>query len=331
MSHLKPIFINCGDPNGIGPEVTLKALINLDQTQRQRLILAGSLQQLMQINKQLGEPLQFIEVKSIDGLCVSESIPVIVPPAVKSSEINYGSVSEFGGAVSGQGIGIGVKACLQGSALALVTAPSSKEALHLAGYRFPGQTEMITKLAGVDRSIMILAAGQLRVGMATTHIPLHTIATVLTKDVIVEKLQVLHQTLMQWFRVINPRIGVAALNPHASDGGIFGNEEKLVIEPAIEIARVDGLNVTGPFPADTLFPRYQQFDGILAMYHDQGMIPVKMAGFGKAVNLTGGLPFPRTSPDHGTAFDIAGKMRADAGSMLEAILTAMRTVDNVES
>ncbi|MBU1651917.1 4-hydroxythreonine-4-phosphate dehydrogenase PdxA, partial [bacterium] len=135
----------------------------------------------------------------------------------------------------------------------------------------------------------------------------------------------------QWFRVINPRIGVAALNPHASDGGIFGNEEKLVIEPAIEIARVDGLNVTGPFPADTLFPRYQQFDGILAMYHDQGMIPVKMAGFGKAVNLTGGLPFPRTSPDHGTAFDIAGKMRADAGSMLEAILTAMRTVDNVES
>jgi len=328
MNQHKPIFVNCGDPNGIGPEVTLKAILKMDQRYRWRLILAGCFSQLNRINALLGEQLQLIEVKSIGSFGNSDAIPVICPASAVDYQEQYGKPTEASGTISAQGIESGVNACLSGNTSAIVTAPSSKEALHLAGYHFPGQTEMITHLAGADRSIMILAAGQLRVGMATTHIPLHKIASVLTTELIVEKLRTLNETLSNWFNCSKPRIGVAALNPHASDGGIFGDEEKLIIAPAVEIARIDGLDVTGPLPADTLFPRYQQYDGILAMYHDQGMIPVKMAGFGKAINLTGGLPFPRTSPDHGTAYDIAGKMQADPGSMLEALLMAIRTVDN---
>lgn len=132
----------------------------------------------------------------------------------------------------------------------------------------------------------------------------------------------LYEGLKSWFDIAEPHIGVAALNPHASDGGIFGKEESRVISPAIEEARGLGIQVDGPFPADTLFPRWKNFDGLLAMYHDQGMIPIKMAAFGEAINLTSGLPFARTSPDHGTAFDIAGKMIADPKSMIKAIQTA---------
>ncbi|HDH58453.1 MAG TPA: 4-hydroxythreonine-4-phosphate dehydrogenase PdxA [Bacteroidetes bacterium] len=318
------IFINCGDPNGIGPEVTLKALAELPQKKRSHTILAGSYNVLQVINKMLGEPLALERVESLDDAKKVEGIPVLEPKGALDFQPSYGLTAVDSGGISGRGIVLGVAACMNGGAAALVTAPSSKEALHLAGFHYPGQTEMIASLCRAARFIMILAAGKLRVGIVTTHVAVRDVSELLRRSLVRDKISILHETVINWFRVDNPRLAVTSLNPHASEGGLFGWEEEEIIIPAIEDARSDGVLVEGPFPADTLFPRWKDFDAILAMYHDQGMIPVKMAGFGRAVNATGGLPFPRTSPDHGTAFDIAGKMIADPGSMKCAIEAAFR-------
>jgi 4-hydroxythreonine-4-phosphate dehydrogenase len=197
-----------------------------------------------------------------------------------------------------------------------------KESLHLAGYNYPGQTEMIAALAGAKQFIMILASDKLRVGLVTTHLPLREVSSLLSRELILEKILTLYESLRAWFGIGEPSIAVTAVNPHASDGGIFGDEEARLIAPAVEEAKQQRLNVVGPLPADALFPHWRDYDGVLAMYHDQGMIPIKMTAFGQAINFTGGLPFPRTSPDHGTAFDIAGRLIADPKSMLKAIHTA---------
>ncbi len=271
----------------------------------------------------LGEPISLTLVKSIEEAGGDEGIPVVEPVGAEGFTPSYGKVASAAGRISGNGIKLGVESCLNATTSALVTAPSSKEALHLAGFKYPGQTEMIAHLCGVDRSIMILFTGELRVGMVTTHVPLKDVSDILRQEVIEEKIVLFRDTLISHFGISNPRVAVSALNPHASDGGIFGQEEEAEIIPAIKLMQNKGINVVGPLPADTLFPHWKDFDGILALYHDQGMIPVKMAGFGSAVNLTGGLPFPRTSPDHGTAFDIAGDMIADSSSMERAIETAI--------
>jgi 4-hydroxythreonine-4-phosphate dehydrogenase len=254
-------------------------------------------------------------------------LPVLEPEGAEQYSPAYGQISAIAGAIAGRGIVRGVDACLHGRTKALITAPSCKEALHLAGFGYPGQTEMIATLAGSVRYLMILAVDALKIGMATTHVALRDVPKVIQPELIAEKIGVLADTLAARWGIPNPKIAVAALNPHASDGGIFGDEEEKIIAPAILAARQAGRDVAGPFPADTVFVTHQQFDGILAMYHDQGMIPIKLTGFGQAINTTGGLPFPRTSPDHGTAFDIAGHMRADHHSMLKAIEAAATFVD----
>jgi 4-hydroxythreonine-4-phosphate dehydrogenase len=324
------VIINCGDPNGIGPEVTVKALLNLPKHLQKRVILIGCPQQVEEISRSLGEPRTFVRVKSVTDAFDEDTFPVICPPGADNFTVAYGSISETSGRISAQGIEMGVKSCLGGETEALVTAPSSKKALHLAGYRYPGQTEMIAELTDSEKFIMILLAGEKRVGMITTHLALRDVGASLSRLLIKDKIVLFRATLTVWFGVDNPRIAVAALNPHASDGGIFGDEENRFIKPAVEDAKRNGVEVVGPVPADTLFPRWDRFDGILAIYHDQGMIPIKMIGFGRAVNVTGGLPFPRTSPDHGTAFDIAGKMTADPTSMTNAVLTAFEIVDRLK-
>jgi len=192
----------------------------------------------------------------------------------------------------------------------------------LAGFQYPGQTEMLAALAGSQRFIMILAGENLRVGLVTTHISLRSVSGEISRELVFEKTMALHEALRRWFEIADPHIGIAALNPHASDGGIFGSEEDGIIRPAAADARRMGLKVEGPIPADALFARWQKYDGLLAMYHDQGMIPIKLTALGEAINFTSGLPFPRTSPDHGTAFDIAGKLIADPKSMMKAITIA---------
>ena len=321
-STLPPIFVSCGDPNGIGPEVTLKALSVLPEAARDRVVLAGHFETLSELTRLLGQPLRLEQVRSLHDFVGAGALPVLEMEGAKSFHPGYGRVSAEAGMIAGRGIMRGVEACLKGETCALVTAPASKEALQLAGFQYPGQTEMLAALSGQQRFIMILAGDNLRVGLTTTHAPLKSVSGQISRELVFEKIVALHEALRRWFEITNPSIGVAALNPHASDGGIFGSEEREFIQPAIAEARQMGIRAEGPHPADALFARWQKYDGLLAMYHDQGMIPIKMAAFGEAINLTSGLPFPRTSPDHGTAFDIAGKLLADPRSMIRAITTA---------
>jgi len=199
---------------------------------------------------------------------------------------------------------------------AIVTGPVEKRALHLAGYRFPGVTELLSHLTGNTPTAMMLAAGQLRVVLVTTHIPLRDVPRRLTTDLIVATGRIAASALARWWGKSPPRIALCALNPHAGEGGLFGDEDERVLRPAAE-----QLGAAGPFPADTVFVRALrgEFDAVLAPYHDVGMTAVKVAAFGKGVNVTLGLPFPRTAPDHGTAFDIVGKGVADPGSMRAAL------------
>jgi 4-hydroxythreonine-4-phosphate dehydrogenase len=199
---------------------------------------------------------------------------------------------------------------------AVVTGPVEKRALHLAGYRFPGVTELLSHLTGDTPTVMMLAAGQLRVVLLTTHIPLRDVPHRLTTEGIVATGRISANALARWWGKPAPRLALCALNPHAGEGGLFGDEDDRILRPAAE-----QLGAAGPLPADTVFVRALrgEFDAVLAPYHDVGMTAVKVAAFGKGVNVTLGLPFPRTAPDHGTAFDIAGKGVADAGSMRAAL------------
>jgi len=229
-----------------------------------------------------------------------------------------------GGRLAGRAIERAVALVLEGRASGIVTAPLDKAALFAGGYRYPGHTEMLSALTGRSVAMMLAATrpaheGEtpLRVVLATTHIPLRDVPAALTRETIVEVARVTRAGLREWFGIAQPRIALCALNPHAGDGGRFGDEDENTLAPAAREA-----DLAGPFPADTVFVRAMRgaFDAVIAPYHDVGMTAIKVASFGHAVNVTLGLPFPRTSPDHGTALDIAGKGIADPSSMIEAIL-----------
>jgi 4-hydroxythreonine-4-phosphate dehydrogenase len=214
--------------------------------------------------------------------------------------------------------------CRSGEFAAMVTAPVQKSVINDAGIAFTGHTEYLAEACGVPRPVMLLAAGQLRVALATTHLPLREVAAAITASSLDEILGILQHDLVAHFGLARPRIGVCGLNPHAGESGHLGREELEVIGPAIERARRRGIEASGPWPADTIFtPRQlEHLDVVLAMFHDQGLPVLKHAGFGEAVNVTLGLPIIRTSVDHGTALDLAGSGRADAGSLLAALRLA---------
>ena len=224
------------------------------------------------------------------------------------------------GRIAGLSIEAAVRLALGGEVDGIVTAPAHKHALNLAGYRWPGHTEWLAHLAGDVDVAMMLAAKSLRVVLVTTHIPLRAVPQMLTTDAILRTGRVTRTALQEWWGIAEPRIAVCALNPHAGESGLFGDEEDRVIRPA-----VDALGAFGPYPADTVFVRAMrgEFDVVLAPYHDVGMTAIKVAAFGEGVNITLGLPFPRTSPDHGTAFDIAGTGTADPASMRAALELAV--------
>ncbi|HUJ70919.1 MAG TPA: 4-hydroxythreonine-4-phosphate dehydrogenase PdxA [Verrucomicrobiae bacterium] len=219
----------------------------------------------------------------------------------------------------------GATRCLAGELAALVTAPITKELLHRAGYPFTGQTELLAHLSRTKRFAMMLAGGPLRVALVTTHTPLRNVAKLITARKIIEVVELSDQ-ICRRFGIRRPRIAVAGLNPHAGEGGLLGDEERRVIAPAVKRAARRGIVVSGPYSADTLFYRaaHGQFDAVVAMYHDQGLAPLKLIAFDNGVNLTLGLPFVRTSPDHGTAPDIAGKGIARPDGMIAAINMAAR-------
>ena len=225
------------------------------------------------------------------------------------------------GRLTGHAVQTAVRLALAGEVDAIVTAPAQKHALHLAGFPWPGHTEWLAHLAGDVDVAMMLAADELRVVLVTTHVPLRDVPALLTQDRVVRTGRITERGLVEWWGIEHPRLALCAVNPHAGESGLFGDEEIRVLGPAAE-----ALGAAGPLPADTVFVRAMrgEFDAVLAPYHDVGMTAIKVAAFGRAVNVTLGLPFPRTSPDHGTAFDIAGSGRADASSMREAVGLAIR-------
>jgi 4-hydroxythreonine-4-phosphate dehydrogenase len=225
------------------------------------------------------------------------------------------------GRLAGHAVEAAVKLALQGEVDAIVTAPAHKHTLHLAGFPYPGHTEWLAHLAGDVDVAMMLASEELRVVLVTTHVPFRDVPALLTTDRVVRTGRTTERALREWWGIAAPRIAVCAVNPHAGENGLFGDEEERVLRPAAAL-----LGAAGPLPADTVFVRAMrgEFDAVLAPYHDVGMTAIKVAAFGRAVNVTLGLPFPRTSPDHGTALDIAGTGRADPSSMRLAVELAVR-------
>ncbi len=240
--------------------------------------------------------------------------------------------------MAGDAVAEAARLALSGDVDAIVTAPLDKAALRDGGWHHPGHTEMLRDLTGVPAVAMMLAAektaggGPLRVVLATTHIALRDVPTALTPELIVGQAKLAQSALEQWWQLPDPRLGICAVNPHASDGGLFGDEERTILQPALDALRRCGIRASGPIPADTVFIRAirGEFDAVIAPYHDVGMAAFKTAAFGAGVNVTLGLPFPRTSPDHGTAMDIAGRGVASAESMKAAIRLAARLVSHFD-
>jgi 4-hydroxythreonine-4-phosphate dehydrogenase len=305
------IAVTLGDPRGVGPEVAFRALARLrSEDPNVRLVVLGP----------------ELTLRRPDA-------PTDLPTHVVPWD---GSDDDAGaGAAAARAIEAAVALALAGDAGAVVTAPLHKPSLQAAGWDVPGQTEMLQRLAGVDRVGMLMAAertrlgGPLRVLLATTHLPLRDVPAAVTADLLVDQTTLLHVSLRDGWRLASPRIALCGLNPHASDGGLFGDEEAQILAPAVARLRGEGMSVYGPLPADTVFVRALagDYDAVVAPYHDVGMAAFKTAAFGWGVNVTLGLPFVRTSPDHGTAFDIASTPgRADPSSMLEALRLARRLV-----
>jgi 4-hydroxythreonine-4-phosphate dehydrogenase len=228
------------------------------------------------------------------------------------------------GRIAGHAVETAVKLALAGEVDAIVTAPAQKHALHLAGFPYPGHTEWLAQLAGGADVAMMLAAEELRVVLVTTHVPFRDVPALLTLERVIRTGRITERGLREWWGIERPRLSICAVNPHAGESGLFGDEEERVLRPAAE-----ALGAAGPLPADTVFVRAMrgEFDAVLAPYHDVGMTAIKVAAFGRAVNVTLGLPFPRTSPDHGTAFDIAGSGKADPSSMRAALELAVGIVN----
>jgi 4-hydroxythreonine-4-phosphate dehydrogenase len=296
------IAVTLGDVRGIGPEIIQKALAHDTVRASARFLVVGPSGTSIDVDERIGE-------------------------------WRHGGSAADAGELAGRAVERAVELAAEGTVQGIVTAPLDKAALHAGGYDFPGHTEMLASLTG-SRVAMMLAATRpnesmvnpLRVVLATTHLPLREVPRALTAGVIVDVAETTRAGLRDWFGIEHPRIALCAMNPHAGDGGRFGREDDEVLAPAARRASIDG-----PFPADTVFVRAMRgaFDAVIAPYHDVGMTAIKVASFGSAVNVTLGLPFPRCSPDHGTALDIAGRGIADPSSMIEAMLLAARIATRI--
>ena len=311
-----------GDPAGIGPEVVLKAVAE-DEVRRTCIpVIIGDAQLLAHTARTLDLQSGYDIVRA-DEPFPEHSEPVIYHLDNIAGFIEPGVESAAAGKAAGGYIEAAVELCAAGSIDAVATAPINKRALFLGGYSFPGHTEFFAHLTGSEEYAMAFVAGNLRIVLLSTHVPLAEAIRLVERDRIVRRVNLTNRELQRW-GIEKPRLAVAALNPHGAEGGLFGVEEASEIVPAIEACRRDEINVLGPYSADTVFLRASrgEFDGVIACYHDQAMIPVKCLSFGEAVNVTLGLPFIRTSVDHGTAFDIAGKGLAEHSSMVAAIKLA---------
>lgn len=316
------IGITMGDPAGIGPEVVLKAVAEEEIRRACIPVIIGDAQLLAHTARTLDLQSGYDIVRAEEPF-PEHSEPVIYHLGNVSGFIEPGIESGAAGKAAGGYIEAAVELCAAGSIDAVATAPINKRALFLGGYSFPGHTEFFAHLTGAEEYAMAFVAGNLRIVLISTHVPLAEAIRLVERDRVLKIINLANRELQRW-GIERPRLAVAALNPHGAEGGLFGVEEASEIIPAIDAGRRDDINVQGPFSADTVFLRASrgEFDAVIACYHDQAMIPVKCLSFGEAVNVTLGLPFIRTSVDHGTAFDIAGKGLAEHSSMVAAIKLA---------
>ena len=321
---MKPVLVTMGDAAGIGPEIIVRAF---ERGALQGCVVVGD----PAVMRRAGSAMTAVIDTPGDDVPPG-CLPVLVPPDLPAglAALPLGRIDGRNGAAAARCIEAAVRLVMAGEAQAIVTAPIHKEALAAAGVPFPGHTEMLQALAATPGSApppvrMMLANEELRVVLVSIHVALRQAIDAVTFDAVLQTVQIAHQAAAAWGQT-RPRIAVAGLNPHAGEGGLFGDEEIRFIAPAVQAARAKGLDVQGPFAPDTVFMRARrgEFDLVVAMTHDHGLIPVKYLGVEQGVNITLGLPFVRTSPDHGTAFDIAGRGVADPASLMAALAMARR-------
>ena len=310
---MKPLLVTSGEPSGIGPDLCLElAAANLPVVVMCDPVLLAQRAQQLKIKLTIDEYNGGSSLSNIDNHLSILSLPCAEP-------VVAGCLNEANAPYVINMLTQAVNYCLCGDFSALITAPVHKAIINQAGFSFTGHTEFFAQACNVDQVVMMLVCPLMRVALITTHLPLQQVSSAITFDKIITVITILNQSLKRDFGILQPRIHVSGLNPHAGEGGYLGREEIDVIIPALNYLRSQGIHVDGPFSADTMFTTANDCDVFVVMYHDQGLPVLKYAGFGNAVNVTLGLPFMRTSVDHGTALELAGTGRADAGSLLAAV------------
>lgn len=320
-----------GDPAGIGPEIIAKALAGRAVSRLCRPVVIGARAVMEETVRRLRLPLKITPIDDLQNLAPKANQIMIFEPLEKPlGRFEIGFAAPETGSASVAFIKKGVDFARTGQIAGIVTAPINKEAMNMAGFHYPGHTELLADLTHSAEVGMMIVGGPLKIMFTTTHVAIKDLSSLLTTDRIAKAIKIAHRGLKDYFGIAAPKIGVAALNPHAGEHGLFGNEEDTRILPAVRQARAAGIDASDPMPADTLFGKAARgaYDGIVAMYHDQGLIPLKLVAFGTCVNVTVGLPIIRTSVDHGTAYDIAGKGVADPGSLVEAVKLAANLASN---
>ena len=328
-THSKPVIgISCGDLNGIGLELIIKAFSDQRVLEQCTPLIFASNKAINFYRKSITEiNFNYQSTREFDRInhkqvnvfgCWEEEV-----------QITPGQLTETAGKYAVLSLQTAVAALKQKQIDGLVTAPVHKKNIQTRDFNFTGHTPFLKNIFGVEDVVMMLCAGNFRVALVTEHIPINEVAKNITKEAILSKLTIIHNSLQRDFGIDKPRIAVLGLNPHAGDEGVIGNEEETIIRPAIKEAKNNNILAVGPYSADAFFARrsYEKFDAVLAMYHDQGLIPFKSFAIGEGVNYTAGLPAVRTSPDHGVAFDIAGKNKADVSSFLTAVFECVDIIN----
>ena len=315
-----PLYVTSGEPAGIGPDICLSLAGRVDE---RPVVVLADMQMLRQRAKQLGNPVELVayqgqEQSSLSGQLFVEHIPLVEP-------VELGQLNPANAAYVIEQLRRSAEYAMSGRSVGVATAPVQKSVINDAGIGFSGHTEYYQEFAGVDRVVMMLATKTLRVALVTTHLPLRDVPDAITKERLHQVIDILIQDLKSKFKIAQPRILVCGLNPHAGEDGYLGREEIDVINPVLEIYRQQGIHISLSLPADTLFTpdHLKETDAVLAMYHDQGLPVLKSQGFGEAVNITLGLPFIRTSVDHGTALSLAGTGQAKSSSLHVAVDLAL--------
>lgn len=325
------IAITMGDPVGIGPEIILKALVESSVYEACRPLVLGNVAVMTSASEQLNTGLGIHSVDGPEaGVYQQGSIDVVGLSDLDISLLEYGHPTRETGRAMVAYINQAIDWAVQGRVQGLATCPINKAALRMADVDFDGHTELLAERTKTSEYIMMLAGSRLRVALVTIHLPLAQVPGNLTTDAVFKTIRITDDALRDAFGIPKPRLAVAGLNPHAGENGLFGNEEIQIISPAVSRAGEAGIDVSGPHPPDTVFHRALegQWDAVVCMYHDQGLIPFKMVHFSDGVNVTLGLPIVRTSVDHGTAYDIAGTGKADPGSLVAAIKMAAELSGN---